>query len=105
MADILSRLAGPTALASGANTVLTVTAAHTYGARSIRVQNNTTATVSFKVGINGIADANLIIPNISLAPGSVYHDEGLFVLVASDTLNCTTSGTGLTMTVSGIDHS
>jgi hypothetical protein len=104
MADVLNR-SGPSALANGTSTFLTVTALHTYGIKSQRIVNNTASAVTIKIGIGGVADANLILPATIIPPNSVLHDDGFFVLLTGETLQVNTSGTGLELTVSYLDHS
>ncbi len=105
MADLMSRLAGPANVANGTATAFTGTAAHTYSIRSIRIVNNTTGSVTVKVGIGGVTDALLIVPAIAIQPGDAYHDDGLFILSGTETLQTNASATGCTMTVSGLDQS
>lgn len=105
MADVLSRIAGPANIASGTATAFTGTGAHTYSIRSIRIVNNTSGTVTVKVGIGGVTDAVLIIPAIAIAPGDAYHDDGLFVLSGTETLQTNASATGTTLTVCALDQS
>ena len=103
----LSRLAGPANAGSGTSTVLTVSSGipHIYTLKSIRVVNNTGAAITFKMGIGGVADANLISPAILLGAGELYQDDCFFVLAGTDTLQINTTATGLAVTVCGLDQS
>lgn len=103
--DILSRLAGPANVASGTSTIYTGTALHTYSIRSIRIVNNGTAVITIKLGIGGVTDAVLILQAIAIQPGGYYHDDGLFILSGTETLQANASASGLTITVCGLDQS
>jgi hypothetical protein len=103
MADTIGRT-GPSAINGSAQTFLTVTSLHSFGVKSIRIVNNTASPVTVKVGIGGVADANLIIPVITISPGAFYQDDSFFTLLTTETLQYTTSGAGLEMTVSYLDH-
>jgi hypothetical protein len=105
MGEVLSRIYGPANVPSGDNTAFTVTSTHTYAVRSIRIVNNSSGAISIRVGINGSADANLIIPYIAIAAGQTYHDDGLVILASGDTLDTHTSATGLTISLHGLDSS
>lgn len=105
MAEVLSRLAGPANVANGTSTVFTGTAAHTYSIRSIRIVNDSAGAIVIKLGIGGVTDALLILPALSIGPGEAYHDDGLFVLSGTETLQANATATGLTITVSGLDQS
>lgn len=105
MTDTLSRLAGPTAAASGASTVLTVPASHTYTIKRIKVVNTDTANAhTFQLFINGSAAANAITPVFTIDAGGFAECDDFDVLVATDTLHVTTDAAGLTITVTGLDQ-
>ncbi len=104
MSDTMSRLAGPANAGNGTSTAFTGTTAHTYSIRSIRYVNNTTASITIKIGIGGVTDAVLIIPAIPVAPGAAFHDSGLFVMSGTETLQINTTATGGTLTVCGLDQ-
>ena len=105
MTDTLKRLAGPANIANGTSTVFTGTAAHIYTIRSILVINNTGGSITVKLGIGGVADANLVMPSTILAPGESASFDGLLVLTGVETLQANASATGATITVSGLDQS
>ncbi len=105
MPATLSRIAGPANLALGTATIFTGTTAHIYSIRSIRIVNNTSASITVKVGIGGVTDAILIVPALPIAPGAAYHETGLFVLSGTETLQANTTATGLTCTVCALDES
>jgi hypothetical protein len=105
MPNTLSRIAGPVNVANGTSTVFTGTATHTYTIRSIRIANNTAGSITIALGINGIASANMFLPVTSIAPGTSIQDDGTFVMSGTETLQASTSATGLTITVSGLDQS
>src|SRR4051812_40956558 len=105
MAEVTSRLMGPANVASGTSTLFTGTTAHTYAIRGIRLVNNSSAAIPVKLGIGGVTDALLIIPAVAIQPGAAFHDDGLFVLSGTETLQANASASGLTATVSGLDIS
>lgn len=105
MADILKRLFGPVAIASGASTLFTGTAAHTYTIKNIRVVNTDPVNArTLILGIGGVAAANQILPQISIDAGGSAEFDGLLVLSGVETLQASASGTGLTITASGLDQ-
>src|SRR5882762_10021246 len=92
----LSRLAGPTAAASGTSTLLTVTTAHIYTVKKIKIVNtDTTNTKTFQLFINGSAAANAITPVYTVDAGGYAESDEFVILAAADTLQITTSATGL----------
>lgn len=105
MADVLSRLAGPANIASGTSTVFTGTTAHTYTIKHIRIVNPTVGNVIIKLGIGGVADANLILPAASIDAGGFAEFDGLIVMAGTETLQANASATGMTITVAGLDQS
>lgn len=105
MADILSRIVGPVNVASGTSTLFTGTAAHTYSIKSIRIVNNTAAAITIKLGIGGVADANLILPPEPIDAGGFAEWDGLLTMTGTETLQANASASGMTITVSGLDQS
>lgn len=104
--DVLSRLVGPANIASGTSTLFTASASHRYTIKNIRIVNNSTGSLTVKLGIGGVADANLILPAVTLAAGdTLVDDTNMIVLAAGETLQANASNTGLTITVSGLDQS
>lgn len=104
--DVLKRIVGPVNLANGSATFYTGTAAHRYTIKNIRVVNNTAGSISFRIGIGGVTDALLIIPAIALAAGDFYsEDVNMLVLEGAETLQATTTASGLTVTVTALDQS
>lgn len=105
MADTLSRIFGPANVANGTSTVFTGTANHVYSFRDgIRIVNDSTAAISIKLGIGGVADADLIMPSITIPDGAGYLVEGLIVLTGAQTLQAATSASGLTISGHGLDQ-
>jgi|SRR5581483_2857555 len=104
MSDTLKRLAGPANLANGSSTVFTGSAGHTYTVRNINLANTTGSGITVKIGINGIADANLILPSTSIAANTRLTITELFVLSGAETIQANVSATGVTATVSGLDQ-
>lgn len=106
MADVLERLAGPTAAASGTSTVFTGTAAHTYTIKRIKIVNTDTVnTKTFQLFLNGSAAGNAITPVFTIDAGGMADGDDFIVLSGTETLQITTSGTGLTISVYGLDQS
>lgn len=105
MADILSRIAGPANIASGTSTIFTGTTAHTYTIKHMRIVNPTAAAVVIKLGIGGVADANLFLPAATIDAGGFAEFDGLLVLLGTETLQANASATGCTITVAGLDQS
>lgn len=105
MPDTLSRIVGPANIASGTSTVFTGTAAHTYTIKHIRIVNPTGASVTVKLGIGGVADANLILPATPIDAGGFAEFDGLIVMAGTETLQANASATGCTITVAGLDQS
>jgi hypothetical protein len=104
MADILKRLLGPVNIANGTSTLFTGIAAHVYTIKNITIVNNTAASITLRLGIGGVADANLILPSVPIGPGEQAQFDGLLVLTAVETIQANASATGLTITISGLDQ-
>jgi hypothetical protein len=105
MPDTLSRIVGPVNIANGDSTVFTGTAAHRYTLKHIRLVNTTGASITVKLGIGGIAAANLILPATPIDAGGFAEFDGLLILVGTETLQANASATGVTITVAGLDQS
>lgn len=105
MTDTLSRIVGPANIASGTSTIFTGTSGHTYTIKTIVIVNDSTGSISIKLGIGGVADANLVLPNVTLGAGEQANFDGLLVMTGTETLQATTSASGLTITVAGLDQS
>lgn len=106
MADLLKRLLGPVAIANGASTLFTGTNLHTYTIKNIRVVNTDPVNArTLILGIGGVAAANQILPQITIDAGGAAEFDGLLVLANVETLQAQASGTGLTITISGLDQS
>lgn len=104
--DVLSRIVGPANVASGTSTMFTGTTAHRYTIKNIRIVNNTAGAITVKIGIGGVADANLILAAVTLAAGDTFTDDtNMLVLAGTETLQVNATATGTTMTVSGLDQS
>jgi hypothetical protein len=104
MPDTLDRLAGPVAPGTGPQTILTVPGGHTYTIRYIAIVNNNAITVDVKLGINGVADADLILPFTPILIFGQGVFSGVLTLEAGDTLMIDSDATGITVTVSGLDQ-
>jgi hypothetical protein len=106
MSETLKRLFGPTNVGNGTNTIFTGAGSpHIYTIKHITVINNTAAAITVKVGIGGVADANLIIQPISVPPnGGSYEWDGMHVMNDAETLQTNATATGCTITGSGLDQ-
>ena len=105
MADTLSRILGPVNIASGTSTLFTGTAGHTYTIKTILIENNTGGSITVKLGIGGVADANLILRSMPIGAGEEAVFSGLLVLSGTETLQANASASGLTITIGGLDQS
>src|SRR3954447_2377695 len=104
MADILKRLLGPVNIANGSTTIFTGVAAHVYTIRNITIVNPTSGSITVKLGVNGITDANLILPATPIGPGESAQFDGMLVLTGVETIQANVTATGLTITISGLDQ-
>lgn len=104
MAKTFERLVGPANIANGTSTVATVPALTKWILRGIRVVNNTAGSITFKLGIGGVTDPDLIVQEVTLLTKQAYQDNDLVVMEAGEDLEADASATGLTITVSGIEE-
>lgn len=103
--NALLRLAGPTAAASGTSTLITVPASHVYTVKKIKVVNTDAVnSKTFQLFINGSAAANAETPVFTVDAGGYAESDEFLILAATDTLQITTSATGLTVSVFGLDQ-
>jgi len=94
------------AAASGTSTLFTGTASHIYTIKKIKVVNTDAVnSKTFQLFVNGSAAANAITPVLTLDPGGYAEDDEFLVLAGTDTLQITTSATGITVSVYGLDQS
>jgi hypothetical protein len=104
-ANALSRLQGPAAAAAGNSTLITVPAGHIHTIKKIRIVNTDAVnSKTFQLFINGAAAGNAITPVLTVDAGGFAESDETVVLVATDTLQITTSATGLTTSVHGLDQ-
>lgn len=105
--NVLSRIVGPSAAASGTSTLFTPTASHIYTIKKIKVVNTDTVNAkTFQLFIGGSAQANAVTPVYTVdAGGYAESDEFMVLAGVGDTLQITTSGTGLTVSVYALDQS
>lgn len=105
--NLLSRIAGPTAAASGTSTLFTPTASHVYTVKKIKVVNTDTVnSKTFQLFVGGSAAANAVTALFTVdAGGYAESDEFLVLQSTGDTLQVTTSATGLTFSVYALDQS
>jgi hypothetical protein len=103
--DMLKRLQGPAAAAAGASTLITVPAGHLYTIKKIKIVNTDVVnTKTFQLFINGAAAGDSITPVYTVDAGGSAESEEFVILAATDTLRITTSATGLTVSVYGLDQ-
>lgn len=99
--------AGPLAqmqLASGVQTVYTVTSGKVGRVSSIIIANPTGDDDTVIVWVGGHADANCIIPTRTVSAGDSWHFRTPLELAAGTTIEAsTTTGSKLTITVNGIE--
>jgi hypothetical protein len=98
----LRRLVGPQTASTG--TIGTVPVNHTWILRYIKFLNPTAAAITFKMGIGGTADANLIIQNIIVPAGEAYREYMHVTVLAAETVQITVTGAGGTILINGIDQ-
>jgi hypothetical protein len=103
--EMLKRLAGPVAAAAGASTLITVPANHVYTIKKIKIVNTDPVNnKTFQLFINGAAAGDSITPVYTVDAGGSAESDEFIVLAAADTLRITTSATGLTVSVYGLDQ-
>lgn len=103
--DMLKRLAGPAAAAAGTSTLITVATGHLLTIKKIKIVNTDAVnTKTFQLFINGSAAGNAITPVLTVDAGGYAESDEFIVLAATDTLQITTSATGLTVSVYGLDQ-
>ena len=104
MADTLVRLLGPTNIPEGNSILFTGLQGHIYTIKNILVTNNTVSPISLSLGVNGLENSNLILPNASIDAGGWADGDGLLVLANTDTLQASSDLDGLAITISGLDQ-
>jgi len=104
-ANVLSRIAGPSALASGTSTVFTGSASHIYTVKKIKIVNTDVSnSKTVQLFINGSATGNAVTPVMTIDAGGWAESDDFMILSGTDTLQATTSATGLTITVFALDQ-
>lgn len=103
--NVLKKIVGPVNVASGTSTVFPGLANHIYTIKNITLVNNSAGAITYKLGIGGVADANLLLPAVTLQAGEYSTFDGLLVLTGVETLQANATATGGTITVSGLDQS
>jgi hypothetical protein len=103
--NVLKRIVGPVNVANGTSTVFTGTVNHVYTIKNITIVNNTAGAITYKLGFGGVADANLVLPAVTLQAGEYTTFDGLLALTGVETLQANATATGGTITVSGLDQS
>lgn len=101
MRPVVSRY-GPAAAASGDSTLLSLDYRHYYNIKRVKIVNNTTATITAKMGINGTADANLLFPAVAIPKKQMIDqkcDDNMTDYDTPDTLQINASAAGLSVTV------
>lgn len=105
MGNLLERIAGPQAVAAGASVLFTGIAGHRYTIRNIELVSTALVPVTVKLGINGVADGDLLLPAAPIDAGGMAVFGGVFVLTGTDTLEADADQTGLTISIHGLDQS
>lgn len=103
MANVFDRIAGPANAATATSSIFTGTTAHIYVIKNIRFVNNSASAITVKFGIGGTADANLIIPAVSVPAGGMLNHDCFVILEGTEVLHINVSATGGTYTVSAVD--
>lgn len=107
MADALARY-GPTQAAIVGTTLITAGGAGTYTVvRHVHVVNATATTAWITLGVNGVAAANALVWQLSVAPGDFFDWTGNIPLIGSlttpDTLQMIAqTALALTVTVGAV---
>lgn len=95
---------GPTNISSGTATYLTVTSSHVYTIYGLEIVNNTGAAITVKIGVGGVADANLVMPPVAIPAGGWLEFDGRLTLDSTDTLQINASASGTTLSGSYLDQ-
>lgn len=103
--EVLKRVIGPVNIANGTSTVFTGVTVHRYTFKNIRIVNNSGGAITVKLGIGGVTDPLLFLHTLSIAANSTYTEDLFLVTEGVETIQATTSATGLTLTASGLDQS
>lgn len=104
MADTLKRIVGPVNVPNGTGTAFTAVASHTYTLKSIRLVNNTTASITVQMGINGTTNSFLVLAPVSLPTVTQLIHDCFLVMSGTETLQTSGSLSGVTLTVCGLDQ-
>jgi hypothetical protein len=102
VASVLDRIFGPQNIPNGSSVLFTGTPGTIYTIRDITVVNGTAGSITVRLGINGVANVNLFLPPVALGAGEFCVFAGVLTLTGADTMEATTTATGLTITVSGV---
>jgi hypothetical protein len=105
MPDILDRTVGPVDVPAGDSVLFTGTAGHVYTIKQISIVNGTAGDISIAIGIDGIADADLILPDVFLLAGEWCDFDGILIVSDTETINARASSDGLTFTANALDQS
>lgn len=96
-----TRIAGPTAAASGDNTAYTPNEGQHAIITRVKLVNNGASKVTVKVGIGSSSDSALIFPAVGVPAKGMVDQETYDVLTDADSLIVNASATGVTYTVTG----
>jgi hypothetical protein len=105
MGNVMERIVGPVDVANGTTTIFTGTTAHTYTIRTMCLVNNTAGSITISLGVNGTANANLVLPATPILAGCRMEWGGFLILAGTETIQAITTANGLTLTASGLDQS
>lgn len=106
MADTLKRLIGPSQIAANTDTALTaVPAGKAWTILELTIVNTSANAVTFKLGIGGTSDAQLIDPAFSIDAGGKAEWSGKIMLAATEALHILASAANaLTVTAHGLEQ-
>lgn len=91
---------GPTAAASGDNTIFTAADGHTYRLDKFHIVNtSTSASVTVKIGIESSADGSLILPAITVPKKQMIDQLSDAILLQNEALVVNVSAATATITV------
>ena len=103
MADTYKKLAQGQAATTVA-VVYTVPASTTAMVKQIHIANTSGATVTIKLWQSGTADANIILPAVTLDGGEFGQFDGNLLMETADTLQAESdTATAVTITVYGLE--
>lgn len=89
---------------STATTLYTVPSATSTLIKTMRIVNTSASAATIKIWQNGTADANVIMPTVSIDAGGFAEFEGSITMAAADYLSAQAgTATAITLTVWGVE--